>query len=48
MAARIIAEHGGTLIHPFNDAAVIAGQGTIGLEIAADCDGRGRAPRCGA
>ncbi|MCH5319844.1 MAG: threonine ammonia-lyase [Paramuribaculum sp.] len=26
-------EHGYTLIHPFNDPKVIAGQGTIGLEI---------------
>ena len=37
LAARIIAEEGGTLIHPFNDPEVISGQGTIGLEIAADC-----------
>jgi threonine dehydratase len=29
--------HGYTLIPPFDDRAVIAGQGTIGLEIAADC-----------
>ncbi len=44
VAARFIAEHGGTLIHPFNDANVIAGQGTIGLEIAADCAAAGLAP----
>ena len=44
VAARTIAEHGGTLIHPFNDAAVIAGQGTIGLEIAADCAALGVRP----
>ena len=43
MAARIaateelVAEHGYVLIPPFDDRAVIAGQGTIGLEIAADC-----------
>jgi threonine dehydratase len=31
------AEHGGkTLVHPFDDEAVIAGQGTVGLEIAED------------
>jgi threonine dehydratase len=30
------AETGRTLIHPFNDAAVIAGQGTVGLEILED------------
>jgi len=43
MAARIaateelVARHGYTIIPPFDDRAVIAGQGTIGLEIAADC-----------
>jgi threonine dehydratase len=37
VAARYIGEHGGTLVHPFDDANVIAGQGTIGLEIVADC-----------
>ena len=37
VAARVIGEHGGALIHPFNDPDVIAGQGTIGLEIVADC-----------
>jgi len=29
----LIAETGRTLVHPFNDPAVIAGQGTVGLEI---------------
>ena len=29
--------HGYVLIPPFDDRAVIAGQGTVGLEIAADC-----------
>jgi threonine dehydratase len=33
----LIRRHGYTLIPPFDDRAVIAGQGTIGLEIAADC-----------
>ena len=43
MAARVaateelVARHGYVLIPPFDDRAVIAGQGTIGLEIAADC-----------
>jgi threonine dehydratase len=37
IAARLIAERGGTLIHPYENIDVIAGQGTIGLEIAADC-----------
>ncbi len=44
VAARFIAEHGGTLVHPFNDAAVIAGQGTVGLEIAEDCAALGVRP----
>jgi threo-3-hydroxy-L-aspartate ammonia-lyase len=33
----LIARHGYTLIPPFDHRSVIAGQGTIGLEIAADC-----------
>lgn len=33
-AARLVAEEGLTLVHPFDDRDVIAGQGTIGLEIA--------------
>jgi threo-3-hydroxy-L-aspartate ammonia-lyase len=43
LAARIaateelVARHGYTAIPPFDDRVVIAGQGTIGLEIAADC-----------
>jgi threo-3-hydroxy-L-aspartate ammonia-lyase len=43
LAARIaateelVARYGYLLIPPFDDRAVIAGQGTIGLEIAADC-----------
>ena len=32
-AERLCKEHGYTFIHPFDDEAVIAGQGTIGLEI---------------
>jgi threonine dehydratase len=32
----LLAETGRTLVHPFNDPAVIAGQGTIGLEILED------------
>jgi threonine dehydratase len=35
-AEELAAEHGYVLIHPFNDEAVIAGQGTIGLEILED------------
>jgi threonine dehydratase len=36
IAARIRAERGATLIKPFDDPAIIAGQGTVGLEIAED------------
>ena len=32
-AARLAEEHGYTFAHPFNDPYVIAGQGTIGMEI---------------
>jgi len=33
---RIMAETGATLVHPYDDPKVIAGQGTIGLEILAE------------
>lgn len=35
--ARELQAQGLTYIHPFDDPAVVAGQGTIGLEILADC-----------
>ncbi|MCB1501833.1 MAG: threonine/serine dehydratase [Bauldia sp.] len=44
VAAALLAERGGTLIHPYDDAAVIAGQGTVGLEIAADAVAMGAVP----
>ncbi len=44
VAAKVIAERGGTLVHPYNDANVIAGQGTVGLEIAADAETMGLVP----
>lgn len=34
IATRLCAETGARLVHPFNDPAVIAGQGTVGLELA--------------
>jgi threo-3-hydroxy-L-aspartate ammonia-lyase len=38
-ATRELADrHGYAIIPPFDDPRIIAGQGTIGLEIAADCD----------
>ena len=36
IAAKLCAERGATLIKPFDQAEVIAGQGTVGLEIAED------------
>ncbi len=36
IAGRICAERGAVLVRPFDDAGVIAGQGTVGLEIAED------------
>jgi threonine dehydratase len=44
VAARFIAEHGGVLVHPYNDPNVIAGQGTIGLEVAEQCRERQTVP----
>jgi threonine dehydratase len=41
IATRIAAERGASLLPPFEDARVIAGQGTIGLEIAAEAQARG-------
>jgi threonine dehydratase len=40
IAARIAAERGAALLPPYDDARVIAGQGTIGLEIAAEVAAR--------
>jgi threonine dehydratase len=37
----LVRRHGYALIPPFDDRAVIAGQGTVGLEIAADCPDAG-------
>ena len=36
IAAKICADRGAVLIKPFDDAGIIAGQGTVGLEIAED------------
>jgi len=41
LTASIVADTGAELIHPYNDGRVIAGQGTIGLEIAEDLARRG-------
>ncbi len=37
-AGRLVREEGMTLIHPFDDPAIIAGQGTIGAELLEDLD----------
>jgi threonine dehydratase len=37
-ARRLVEERGATFIHPFDDPRVIAGQGTIGLEILAEIE----------
>lgn len=39
-AARLVEVEGRTLIHPFDDPLVIAGQGTIGMEILKQCTGK--------
>jgi threonine dehydratase len=44
VVARVVEEMKGNFVHPFNDPFVIAGQGTVGLEIAEDCAARGIAP----
>ncbi len=44
VAAEVLATLGGTFIHPYNDARVIAGQGTVGLEIATDAVAMGATP----
>ncbi len=43
IAARIMTERGATLVRPFDDGGVVAGQGTIGLEIARQAKARGAA-----
>lgn len=35
-AQRLVEEHGYTFVHPFDDLDLIAGQGTLGLEVAED------------
>ncbi len=44
IARRIAEEEGLAFVHPFDDPHVIAGQGTVGLEIAEDCEALGVAP----
>jgi threonine dehydratase len=44
IAARLVAERGATLVPPYDDALIIAGQGTIGREIVEDLARLGLAP----
>ena len=44
VAARLAAERAATLVRPYDDPDIIAGQGTIGLEIARQCQAKGAAP----
>ena len=44
IGAAIAAEHGYAVVPPFDDADVIAGQGTVGLEIVEDLAARGLRP----
>jgi threonine dehydratase len=44
IANTIAARTGATFVHPFDDPGVIAGQGTVGLEIAEDCAAHGLIP----
>ncbi|HEX3674791.1 MAG TPA: threonine/serine dehydratase [Rhizomicrobium sp.] len=41
IAGEIVARHGATLVRPFDDPGIVAGQGTAGLEIARDAAGFG-------
>lgn len=44
IAHAIAAPRGATFVHPYDDPGVMAGQGTVGLEIVAACRARGVAP----
>jgi len=44
IAAKIVAERGATLVPPYDDPLIIAGQGTIGTEIVEDLAALGLAP----
>ena len=44
ISAKLAAETGATLVKPFDDAGLIAGQGTVGLEIAEQCLALGLTP----
>jgi len=41
LAKKVLAERGGTFVHPYDDPLVMAGQGTCGLEIAQQAAAKG-------
>ncbi|MEX2455313.1 MAG: threonine/serine dehydratase [Rhodospirillaceae bacterium] len=44
LAARIVARTGATVVPPYDHPDIVAGQGTVGLELAAQCAERGIVP----
>lgn len=44
LASRFAAERGAALVPPFDDPAIVAGQGTVGLELMAQAAGLGAVP----
>ncbi len=44
IAARLCAERGAAMVHPYDDPDVMAGQGTVGLEIVAQARAMGAVP----
>ncbi|NVJ97603.1 MAG: threonine/serine dehydratase [Alphaproteobacteria bacterium] len=44
VAARVVGDSGATVVPPYNDPFIMAGQGTVGLEIAQDLDAMGIVP----
>jgi threonine dehydratase len=44
MGANLQAQHGATLVKPYDDPDIMAGQGTVGLEIAEQCRAAGVVP----
>ena len=44
IGARLAAERGAVLVRPYDDPDIIAGQGTVGFEIARQCKAKGAVP----
>lgn len=45
IASKIVSENGATLVKPFDDPAIVAGQGTVGLELARQASALGIEPQ---